>query len=79
MLRPLRDDPQAMEKFRRETLYAPLEGTAESKRSAQDKALAAMGMSLDEVDRRYRLRQALKERQEADAAEGKAAAVSLES
>lgn len=79
MLRPLRDDPAAMETFRRETLYAPLEGTVEAKRSAQEKALAAMGMSLDEVDRRYRLRQALKERQEADATEGKAGEVSLES
>ncbi len=58
ILRPLRDDPQAMEKFRRETLYAPLEGTVESKRSAQDRALAAMGLSLDEVRAKQERRRA---------------------
>jgi len=45
-----------MEKFRRETLYAPLEGTVEARRSAQNRALAAMGLSLDEVRRRQEAR-----------------------
>lgn len=64
ILRPLRDDPQQMEKFRRETLYAPLEGTVEAKRSAQNRALAAMGLSLDEVRAAQERRRAEKLREQ---------------
>lgn len=58
LLRPLHDDPQAMEKFRREQLYAPLPGTKEAKVSAQAKALAAMGLSFEDVDRAMASRRA---------------------
>lgn len=54
LLRPLQHDPAAMEKFRAETLYAPLSGSKESKRQAQRDALAAMGVSWDEVERKAR-------------------------
>jgi hypothetical protein len=47
-----------MEKFRREQLYAPLPGTKEAKVSAQAKALAAMGLSFEDVDRAMASRRA---------------------
>ena len=52
ILHPLLDHPEQFDKFRRETLYAPLEGTFERRRAAQEKLVGQFfGMKLDDVPR----------------------------
>jgi len=44
LLAPLVEHPEQLDKFRRETLYAPLPGSKTAKKKAKLSALAAMGI-----------------------------------
>lgn len=50
ILRPLQHDPKALDEFRMDVLYAPLEGTPLAKKRAQENALAQMGLDMDAVN-----------------------------
>ena len=47
LLEPLFGHPEEFQKFRNESLYAPLQGSKAAKRRAQREALAAMGVNLE--------------------------------
>lgn len=54
LLRPLQHDPAKADEFRHDVLYAPLPGSKEAKRRATMDVLAAMGVSLEEVQAQAR-------------------------
>jgi hypothetical protein len=51
MVEPLADDPERLETFLREHLYAPLPGSDESRKRAQQDIMAAAGLTPEKIDR----------------------------
>lgn len=51
IIKPLEQTPDKKAEFLKEHMYAPLEGTVEARQKAQTDALAAMGITPDQVGR----------------------------